>query len=346
MSNFIKDIIKNANEQIKYKNTVTTGEITVDNGDGTYDVKITNASSAYPNVETINYDAVFSVGEIVDIIFEQGCKESPKIIGHSKKIKQEPKQVEVDYSGGCAGMQTITTVTTLDAYEKTATSAYLEGEIKLNGMSNCTIRGFKYGLTSAYGSDIHEDGDYGTGYFNKQITELDPETTYHFQAYVLDANGDEQVGEDKTLLTSVPDIDIGVWADMTGAISATHTYINLGNPANASGNITSVKIGSSHTMYDVRVGIFYRPNPVEFPNKYSTRSYVIIGTVIGTQTIAVNLDVEIGDLIGIYRSDGQMDYQNSGYNGTLWGTYNKIPCTDETLYLDDADAAICLYGIG
>lgn len=102
-NNFIKDIIKNANEQIKYKNTVTTGEITVDNGDGTYDVKITNANSAFPNVETINYDAVFSVGEIVDIIFEQGCKEAPKIIGHSKKIKQEPKQVEVDYSGEIGG---------------------------------------------------------------------------------------------------------------------------------------------------------------------------------------------------------------------------------------------------
>ena len=108
-NNFIKDIIKNANDLIKYKNTVTTGEITVDNGDRTYDVKIANANNAYPNVETINYDAVFSVGEIVDIIFEQGCKEAPKIIGHSKKIKQEPKQVEVDYSGGCAGIQTVTT---------------------------------------------------------------------------------------------------------------------------------------------------------------------------------------------------------------------------------------------
>ena len=110
-NNFIKDIIQNANELIKYKNTVTTGEITVDNGDGTYDVKIANAGSAYPDVETINYDAVFGVGEIVDIIFEHGCKESPKIIGHSKKIKQEPEKVEVDYSGEIGGgKQTETTI--------------------------------------------------------------------------------------------------------------------------------------------------------------------------------------------------------------------------------------------
>jgi len=199
-NNFIKDIIKNANDLIKYKNTVTTGEITADNGDGTYDVKIANAGSSYPDVETITYGAVFSVGEIVDIVFEHGCKEAPKIIGHSKKIKQEPLQVEVDYSGG--GGDPITTVTTLDAYLKTAISAFLEGKIELsNGAGNCTRRGFHYGLTIAYGSDIHDDGDYGEGYFNKQITGLDPETTYHFQAYVLDANGDEQLGEDKIFTT-------------------------------------------------------------------------------------------------------------------------------------------------
>jgi len=108
-NNFIKNIIENANGQIKYKETYVTGEITVDNGDGTYDVKINNASDAYKNVETRDYDAIFSVGEIVDIGYEYGTKESPKILGHSKKIKQEPKQVEVDYSGGCAdGIQTKT----------------------------------------------------------------------------------------------------------------------------------------------------------------------------------------------------------------------------------------------
>jgi len=115
-NNFIKNIIENANGQIKYKETYVTGEITVDNGDGTYDVKINNASDAYKNVETRDYDAIFSVGEIVDIGYEYGTKESPKILGHSKKIKQEPKQVEVDYSGGCAGVQTVTvTINSIDA---------------------------------------------------------------------------------------------------------------------------------------------------------------------------------------------------------------------------------------
>jgi len=107
-SNFYKDMTKNVVDQIKYRETYVTGEITVDNGDGTFDVKINNASNAYKNVETRNYGAVFSVGEIVDIGYEYGSKESPKILGSAKKIAQEPKQVEVDYSGGCAGLQTKT----------------------------------------------------------------------------------------------------------------------------------------------------------------------------------------------------------------------------------------------
>ncbi|GAH69545.1 unnamed protein product, partial [marine sediment metagenome] len=80
-----------------------TGEITTNNGDGTYNVKINNASNAYKNVETRHPGAIFSIREIVDIGYEYGNKESPKILGSSGKVPQEPKQVEVDYSGGCAG---------------------------------------------------------------------------------------------------------------------------------------------------------------------------------------------------------------------------------------------------
>ena len=124
----------------------------------------------------------------------------PRIWGHAKKIAQNPVEVEVDHSGG--GGNPITMVTTLDAYSINSATAYLEGRIALSGgADNCTRRGFKYGLTIAYGSDVHEDGDYGEGAFALQISELTAEKTYHFQAYVLDANGDEQVGEDKSFVT-------------------------------------------------------------------------------------------------------------------------------------------------
>ena len=107
MSKFIRDINNLVNRNINEDTTIRTGEITVDNGDGTYDVKIANASKAIPNVETMYYDVAFSVGEIVDIGFEYGSKEAPKIMGHAKKIAQEPKQVEVDYSGA-ATEETVT----------------------------------------------------------------------------------------------------------------------------------------------------------------------------------------------------------------------------------------------
>ena len=111
MSNFINDIIKNANDQIKYKETVVTGEVTADNGDGTYDVKIANAPTAYPNVLTATYGDTFSVGEIAIITFEYGNKEMPRLWGHAKKIKQTPKVVEVDYSGKTGGGQQTVEVT-------------------------------------------------------------------------------------------------------------------------------------------------------------------------------------------------------------------------------------------
>jgi len=205
MSNFINDLIKNSNDQIKYKNTVTTGEITKDNGDGTYAVKINNADEAIPVVDTLHYDAIFSVGEIVTIGNENSCKESPKILGHAKKLKQEPIEVEVDYTGGGSGSDggsgSGARVETIHAYGLRTTSAYLEGEITLFSIGNCTTRGFRYGLTDAYGSETHEDGSFGEGTYSLQITGLAANTIYHYQAYITDANGDEQLGEDKTMIT-------------------------------------------------------------------------------------------------------------------------------------------------
>ncbi|MBA7539986.1 hypothetical protein ES705_32275 [subsurface metagenome] len=100
MLDYFGKLNKNVIDQIKYRGTILTGEITKDNGDGTYDVKIDQADKAYPNVETAFYGEIFSVGEIAVVTFEDGNKERPRIWGHAKKIAQEPKIVEVDYSGG------------------------------------------------------------------------------------------------------------------------------------------------------------------------------------------------------------------------------------------------------
>jgi len=195
MLDYFGKLNKNVIDQIKYRGTILTGEITKDNGDGTYDVRIAQADDPYPNVETAFYDEVFSIGEIVVVTFEDGNKERPRIWGHAKKIAQEPKIVEVDFSGGAR-------VETWNAYSITATTAYVNGGISIIGViGNCTRRGFHYGTTTDYGSDVYEDGSFGEGAYNLQMVDLTPEETYHYQAFVLDANGDEQVGEDKTFTT-------------------------------------------------------------------------------------------------------------------------------------------------
>jgi len=196
MRRFPQDVDNSILYDTTYRNNVVTGEVAVDNGNNTYDVYIAGSDVAYPDIPTTLREPSFAVGEAVEILVEYGNKEMPIIIGRSKKVAQEFTEIEVSYSGG-------TSVTTLDAYSITGTTAYFEGRISIEEMENCTKQGFYYGTTTAYGSDTHTDGSYGDGTYNQQVNDLTGETTYHFQAYVLDADGDTQTGTDKTFTTSV-----------------------------------------------------------------------------------------------------------------------------------------------
>ncbi|MBA7549239.1 hypothetical protein ES705_41715 [subsurface metagenome] len=236
LPSFSGDIEKNIIRHIKYRGTIRTGEIIVDNGDGTYDVKIALSDMVYPSIETIHYEMVFAVGEMAVLAFEYGSKENPKIIGHGKKIAQVPVEVEVDYSGTAR-------VETLDAYSVTAILAYLEGRIYLGEAGNCTRRGFQYGTTISYGLDIHTDGSYGDGSYAIQATSLNHTTTYHFRAYIIDENGDTKYGEDNIFTTVI-----------LGLISCdddTHTiYIHTGITSSISSSFLSPSTSPYGLTYD------------------------------------------------------------------------------------------------
>jgi len=192
MHNFARDINRNLLGNIKYRNNVVTGEVAVDNGNYTYDVYLSGSAVAYPNIPTTMREPDFAVGDAVEILIEYGNKEMPIIIGLAKKIVQEIEVININ-----------TLVTTLDAYDITINSAYFEGRIEdIDGYENCLLRGFRYGLTTSYGSDVHEDGSYEAGCYSLQVTGLNNNTNYHFQAYINDADGDEQVGEDKIMKTT------------------------------------------------------------------------------------------------------------------------------------------------
>jgi len=334
LPNFSDSIEKNIIRHIKYRGTIRTGEITVDNGDETYDVKIAMSDQSYPDVETLFPNDVFQVGEIVTLGFEYGSKEIPKIIGHGKKVAQTPVDVEVDYSG-------IARVETLNSYSITTTTAYLEGRIALGGAGNCTTRGFEYGLTTAYGDDTHTDGSYGSGSYNLQITSLTLLTTYHFRAYIIDENGDTINGDDNTFKTTGT-IDIG---NSSFAYSASgwsdYTLVVKNNPANASGRITSVSAYMIPTaVEDCTVATFY----VVSGNNLSTRDSYYIGSFLGTAT--VDLAVETGDYIGIYYKTGLIHSKEIATYGIWHLAGNNIPCVDTTFTVVVPDTKLMLGGSG
>ncbi|GAG75932.1 unnamed protein product, partial [marine sediment metagenome] len=170
------------------------------------------------------------------LAFEYGSKESPKIIGHGKKIAQTPVEVEVDYSGTAR-------VETLDAYSVTAISAYLEGRIHLGGVGNCTKRGFQYGPTTSYGLDTHTDGSYGDGSYAIQATSLTHTTTYHFRAYIIDENGDTRYGEDNIFTTVI--------LGLISCDDVTHTiYIHSGITSSISSSFLSPSTSPYGLAYD------------------------------------------------------------------------------------------------
>lgn len=112
-------------------------------------------------------------------------------------------------------------------------------------------------------------------------------------------------------------IDIGTLVNGVAIVGYPNiTHINKTNPADGTGKITQVKIYAYANLSNCEVGIFYRPDPVGFPNKLSTRDVVTIGTVVSgsEQTFGVDLEVVEGDYIGIVFTAGYVCAVQPGYN--------------------------------
>ena len=125
-----------------------------------------------------------------------------------------------------------------------------------------------------------------------------------------------------------------------------YTIINVGNPANETGKITSVEIYSATEIYllGVTVATFYVVNG----NMLSTRDYEYIGDVTpGAKRIfAVDLDVQAGDYLGFVSSDSSnIQCDTSGGDNTWFKLGNFIPCSD-TIFGVDTGWVISLYGTG
>jgi len=137
---------------------------------------------------------------------------------------------------------------------------------------------------------------------------------------------------------AVGDIDIGSEAiERDSSFGAPSTLINKDNPANASGKITCVEIYASLTgdLENCEVATFYRLDPDNYPNKFTTRDTYVIGAVTGgsKQTFdTIDLDVEKGDYLGITFTTGSIELSptGSGYSGVWYKGGDYIPCSNIT----------------
>lgn len=136
-------------------------------------------------------------------------------------------------------------------------------------------------------------------------------------------------------------IDIGlepVEGDNQGY--ANWTVVSQHNPANETGTIISVEIWAKVNLVGCKVGIFY----VVSGNNLTCRDYQTIGNVTAgsKQTFEVNLDVEMGDYIGITYTSGTM---SSGNPDRWYVSGDQMTCVDKT-FSTASSGAPHLYGTG
>ena len=125
-------------------------------------------------------------------------------------------------------------------------------------------------------------------------------------------------------------IDIGAGAiDRADLFGETYTFVDKANPANATGTLDTVKVYAGISLVGFEIATFY----VVSGNNLSTRGNATIGAVTAgsTQTFTgLSVAVTVGDYLGGYFSDGDIDWVNgtTGFGG--WYTWNvdNIPCTN------------------
>lgn len=139
-------------------------------------------------------------------------------------------------------------------------------------------------------------------------------------------------------------IDVGSAAEnRTLASGAEFTYIDLTNPANDTGTLTSVELWCSANATGMKVGTFSGSG-----TDYDDRDYESIGNVTAgsKQTFSgLSCTVNSGDFIGIYFASGGIERSGSGGSGVYYVAGDKFGSGSATYALLSGDM-ISVYGIG
>jgi hypothetical protein len=105
----------------------------------------------------------------------------------------------MDASGNISSAATATvtvtgappTLGTSSVSSVSTSTATLNGVVASVGTASATIEGFNYGTSTAYGLVASSTGSFGAGSFSESISTLNPDTTYHFQAFATNSAGTE-----------------------------------------------------------------------------------------------------------------------------------------------------------
>jgi hypothetical protein len=112
-----------------------------------------------------------------------------------------------------------------------------------------------------------------------------------------------------------------------------YTIIDKGNPANATGTLTSVSIYVNSNLGALSMATFYLVSGTN----YSTRDYVDLGnTLTGLITFSpVSIDTTLGDYLGYTCTTGYVDRDTTGTNMCWYDDGDMIPCTNNTFFVYD-----------
>jgi len=144
-------------------------------------------------------------------------------------------------------------------------------------------------------------------------------------------------------------INVGPAAtDRAGIAPYGYTALDLANPANDTGTITTITTFINAGITTLRVGIFYATGG----GKYKCRSTVALGVApAGLNTFTkdsggtdISLAVVTGDVIGSYYANGYMDRDESGGN-SAYANGEYIDVDDEATYTTGA-RIYSLHGLG
>jgi hypothetical protein len=177
----------------------------IKSGDGTlgdYRAQITTICNARSWTTLIDGTAILTTSDLSEGLH-------PTTAGHAK------------YALKVNDILTITpTLTTSAASSVLSTSATLNGSISNIGSTTPTVRGFTYGLTTAYEiATTTDSGSFSTGNFNAPISNLTANTIYHFRSYATNLAG-TAYGADQPFTTALtPTYTIGgTISGLTGTV--------------------------------------------------------------------------------------------------------------------------------